>query len=78
MQRISAYIPVYNNSHTLQLALRSIMRQSHPVADVFVVDDGSTDGSAEVAERLGVRVLKQPSNLGRGAARARAMEAASH
>ena len=39
--------------------------------EVFAIDDGSTDCSADLLEKAGVRVLKQPANLGRGAARRR-------
>src|SRR5690606_36196750 len=35
---------------------------------IVCVDDGSTDGSAEVAEDAGARVLRHPLNLGQGAA----------
>jgi len=76
--KISAYVPAYNNSSTLELAIVSILRQSRQVDELFVVDDGSTDDSPQVAERLGIRVLKQSSNLGRGATRARAMDEAQH
>jgi len=71
--KISAYIPTYNNSPTIESALQSVQRQRYAVEELFVVDDGSIDDSAQKAERMGVRVIRQPSNLGRGAARARAM-----
>jgi glycosyltransferase involved in cell wall biosynthesis len=73
---VSAYIPCYNNAGSIGQAIRGIQEQTHPVDELFVVDDGSTDGSAEVAERLGVPVIRQGTNQGRGAARARAMEVA--
>lgn len=73
---VSAYIPCYNNAATIGLAIQGIQNQTYPVEELFVVDDGSTDDSATVAEGLGVRVLRQGKNLGRGAARARAMETA--
>ena len=52
--KISAYVPAYNNSSTLELAIVSILRQSRQVDELFVVDDGSTDDSPQVAERLGI------------------------
>jgi GT2 family glycosyltransferase len=76
--KVSAYIPCFNNRETLPEVVASLRRQTLPVDDLSVVDDGSTDGSADLAESLGVTVLRQPKNLGRGAARARAMEAARH
>jgi glycosyltransferase involved in cell wall biosynthesis len=74
--RVSAYIPCYNNAKTVEQAIAGIQRQTIPVDEIFVVDDGSTDDSAAVVERLGVRVLRMETNQGRGAVRARAMETA--
>jgi glycosyltransferase involved in cell wall biosynthesis len=39
-----------------------------PLGDILVVDDGSTDGTAKIAQDLGVTVLKHPVNRGKGAA----------
>ena len=76
--KISAYIPCFNNRRTLSDAIASIRAQTAPVDELLVVDDGSTDGTAETAASLGARVIPQSKNLGRGAARARAMSEAAH
>jgi glycosyltransferase involved in cell wall biosynthesis len=76
--RIAAYIPCYNNQHTLAEAIQSVQSQTLAIDDLFVVDDGSTDESASVAIALGVEVLRQEANSGRGAARSRAMQRARH
>ncbi|HEV3271639.1 MAG TPA: glycosyltransferase family 2 protein [Candidatus Methylacidiphilales bacterium] len=73
---VSAYIPCYNNAGTLALTIQGIQSQTHPVDELFAVDDGSADDSAAIAEGLGVRVIRMGKNQGRGAVRARAMEAA--
>jgi len=67
---VSCVVPVWNGAAFLAQALDSILVQTHPVDEVIVVDDGSTDGSAAVAERYGgrVRVVRQPH---RGTAAAR-------
>ncbi len=75
---VSAYIPCYNNAKTLEKAIAGIRSQSVPVDDFFVVDDGSTDSSREIAAGLQVRVIEMKTNQGRGAARARAMQEAQH
>ena len=74
----TAYVPVYNQAATLGAALASLRAQSAPPAEILVVDDGSTDDSAKIAEAAGATVLRQGVNQGRGAARARAYAAAKH
>jgi GT2 family glycosyltransferase len=62
-------VPVYNGATTLPDCLNAL-RASVPVGDeLIVVDDASTDGSAAVAEALGVRVLRLAENGGAATAR---------
>ena len=77
--RITAVIPCYNRAQLLERALQSVFAQTSPVDQVVVVDDGSTDGSADlVASRFpGVEILRQP-NRGVSAARNRGIAAARH
>ncbi|HTB64312.1 MAG TPA: glycosyltransferase [Opitutales bacterium] len=72
----TAYVPVYNQAATLGACLAALRAQTIPPDEILVVDDGSTDNSVKIAEAAGVTVLKQEDNLGRGAARARAMATA--
>jgi glycosyltransferase involved in cell wall biosynthesis len=72
-ERVSVIIPNLNMGAFLDAALRSIARQSTPVHEVILVDNGSTDGTFEVAERhrggaLNLKVLECPR---RGAGPAR-------
>jgi len=76
--KVSAYIPCFNNEATLVEAVASVRAQTVPVAELFVLDDASTDCSADLASKTGVRVVSLQENLGRGAARARAMLEAKH
>lgn len=71
---ICGYVPFYNNAGKVGDALRSLQSQDVPLDDVFAVDDGSTDGGGDALVREGIRVIKQSENLGRGAARALAMQ----
>ena len=59
--RISVVIPAYNAEQHLAAAVASVRAQTLPVSEVIVVDDGSSDGTATVAEGLGVRLIRQPN-----------------
>jgi len=69
---ISAVIPVFNRQRTIGRAIESVLAQSRPPAEILVVDDGSTDGTAEAttAYKDQVRYVFQP-NAGASAARNR-------
>lgn len=69
-------IPVHDRADLLRLALASVALQTLRPAEVIVIDDGSTDGSAEVADRFGCTVIRQ-SSAGVSAARNRGLEAAT-
>jgi len=75
---ISAYVPCFNNASTLASAVNSLRQQSVPINELFVIDDCSADNSCEIAQDLGVRIVRQERNSGRGAVRSRAMLEAVH
>ena len=75
--RISVVMPLYNKEAEVERALRSIIEQSLAPGEIIVVDDGSTDGSRVIVERIiaeypeaGIRLITQP-NSGVSAARNR-------
>lgn len=75
---VAAVIPVYNGAAFVADAIESVLAQTHPVAECIVVDDGSTDETAEVVGRFGtpVRLIRQ-ANGGVAAARNRGAAEAS-
>ena len=62
-----AVVPAYNESATVVRVVREL-NEVAPDFDVLVVDDGSTDATADLARAAGARVLRLPFNLGIGGA----------
>ena len=74
-------IPVHNEEVAIPSvleSLRRVMRRERLEAEIIVIDDGSTDGTAAAAAADGVRVITIPMNVGYGAAVRRGIEAAAH
>ena len=71
---VSVVIPCRDGEATLAQAIRSALAQTAPPAEVLVIDDGSTDGTAAVARGFGGAVALHPGPA-RGAAAARALGA---
>jgi glycosyltransferase involved in cell wall biosynthesis len=61
-------IPAFNEAQNLPKVLPEATARLGQEFEIVVVDDGSRDGTAEVAAAHGVRVLRHPFNLGYGAA----------
>ncbi len=81
MPRISVVVPIYNVERYLEPCLESIATQTFGDLEVVMVDDGSTDGSAAIAEAFVARdprfrLLAQP-NAGLSAARNTGIDAAT-
>lgn len=76
--RISVVIPAHNAGEHLGRALQSVLAQTRPADEILVVDDGSTDKTAEVTRSFGsaVTYLRQDQR-GAGAARNQGIEAAT-
>jgi glycosyltransferase involved in cell wall biosynthesis len=73
--QVSCLIPVYNGERYLQEALDSVCVQTTPVFEIVVVDDGSTDRTAEIVARQGDRVrYVYQEHAGEAAARNNAVE----
>jgi GT2 family glycosyltransferase len=66
---VSVVVPVYNGGAAFRRCLDSLASTRPPPIEVIVVGDGDTDGSSELAESLGMRVLRLAGP--RGPARAR-------
>lgn len=70
MPRVSVVIPTYNRSGVIGAAIHSIMEQTYQDFEIICVDDGSTDDTESVVQKLDrVRYVKMPVNQGISAAR---------
>ncbi|MGW7573041.1 bifunctional polysaccharide deacetylase/glycosyltransferase family 2 protein [Streptomyces sp. NPDC054765] len=67
---VAVLVPAYNEAAGIESTVRSLLASSHPHLQVIVIDDGSTDGTADIASRIGdprVEVIRQ-LNAGKAAA----------
>jgi len=81
MPEISAIVPVYNCSQYLERSIRSILAQTFTDFELILVDDGSTDGSGDLCDRLAaedsrIKVIHK-ENGGAGSARNAGMDIAA-
>ena len=65
--RVLVAVPALNESAVIENVLKSLSK-AHPMNDVLLVDDGSTDSTASIAAASGARVVSHAINLGVGAA----------
>ncbi|MCM8815335.1 MAG: glycosyltransferase family 2 protein [Candidatus Omnitrophica bacterium] len=65
MERISVLIPVHNEARTIGKIVSQVKKI---IPSVFVVDDGSTDNTAIIAEQNGAIVIRHQQCMGKGAA----------
>ena len=73
--KVAAVVPHWNRRDLLQTLLANLGGQTRAFDEVIVVDNGSSDDSAAVAERAGARVVRLERNLGFAAAVNRGIEA---
>ncbi|MFI5183204.1 MAG: glycosyltransferase family 2 protein [Vicinamibacteria bacterium] len=64
---VSVVIPAFNEEEGIAAVVQQVLAR-HPWREVLVVDDGSTDATAERAATAGARVVRHPYNKGNGAA----------
>src|ERR1700742_2294169 len=68
LRGVTALIPAFNESESIGATIRSLQAQTYRLFEIIVIDDGSTDGTGDIARALGVTVLRPPSNTGSKAA----------
>jgi len=68
-KKVTFYIPCFNVEPYIENCIQGILSQTYPVAEILVVDDGSTDRSIALAGKYNVRILAHAENKGLAAAR---------
>jgi len=76
--KLSVYIPCYNAETYVEKSIQSLLGQTRPPDEILVIDDGSTDRTAEIASKFSVKLIRHESNKGLAAARNTAFRHASH
>ncbi|MGR4848039.1 glycosyltransferase [Streptomyces sp. LARHCF252] len=77
---VTVLVPAYNEEAGIESTVRSLLASTHPYLEVVVIDDGSTDRTADLATWIDdprVRVIRQP-NSGKAAALNTGLAHASH
>ncbi len=74
---ISIVIPCFNQAQSLDESIESVRAQTHSSNEIIVIDDGSTDNTAQVASRYPDVKLVRQSNMGLAAARNSGIKASS-
>lgn len=83
-RRVSVFLPAYNEEDNLEGSVADIVWAAGQVLteyEILIIDDGSTDGTGELAERLArdnprIRAIHQPRNMGIAAGYERALDEA--
>ena len=77
--KISVIIPAYNAERYIRTAIESCLSQTYAPHEIVVIDDGSTDSTADLAESfpLPVRVIRLHKNMGVSVARNRGVQAST-
>lgn len=65
--KLSIIIPAKNEEEGLAKLL-PLIKESHPEAEIIVVNDGSTDGTSDICKQYGIRQINHPYSMGNGAA----------
>lgn len=79
-KKLSVVIPAYNEGKKIGKVIQDLKEASQGIeeCDIIVVDDGSTDLTASIAEKSGVKVVHHPFNMGYGAALKSGIKAAKN
>ena len=79
MHKVSLYIPCFNAEPFIASCLDSILAQTYPIAEILVINDGSTDRSMDIVQKYPqVTIIEHEGNRGLGIARNTALQNAQY
>jgi len=67
--KVSLYIPCYNAQEFIKDCLEGVLKQTYPIDEILVIDDGSKDTTVSIASKYPVKILKHNKNMGLAVAR---------
>lgn len=68
-KNVTLYVPCYNAERYIAECLEGILRQTYPIDEILIIDDGSTDKTVEIASKYHVKIIRHGANKGLAAAR---------
>ncbi|GHT17458.1 hypothetical protein FACS189429_1590 [Bacteroidia bacterium] len=77
MNKISVIIPCYNGEKYVAQCLENLLSQTCKALEIIVIDDGSTDNSAQIAAKYSIKLVRLSQNSGLSAARNAGMDIAT-
>ncbi len=64
MKKVSLYIPCFNVEEHIEGCIKSVLRQTYPIDEILVIDDGCTDKTIEKVSKCSVKILRNKENKG--------------
>lgn len=62
-KKVSVIVPNYNYGRYIRKRIQSILKQTYPIYELIILDDASTDGSAEMAKSIALDLKTQNPNI---------------
>jgi glycosyltransferase involved in cell wall biosynthesis len=78
MEKVTLYIPCFNAEKTIKECLDNVMKQTYPIDEIIIIDDGCQDKTMDVVSKYPVRIIKHVRNRGLAAARNTAFKEANN
>lgn len=67
--KVSLYIPCYNAAQTIRQGLVAVLKQTYPIEEIIVIDDGSTDNTVEIVSKFPIKLFRHKNNKGLASSR---------